>query len=751
MKTDKESPRFSNWRRALDTLTRRKPTGDSPRQIETGATESRRIDETTRSADALADALHDTAAALARTSDLEAALDQLLANISRVVPYDAASVMLVESGAGRIIHTRDTGASESRGHVSSQSLVLEQMPHLLRVINSGQPVVIADTQAEADWESPGMRWVRSHIAAPIRIGEETVGLLTVDRAVKNAYGAVDARNLQIFADQAAIAIKNARLLTEGQRNLRELGALYRIQASINSTLELEWVLQLAMQEVQDLFGVEKCSLMLLDEQTNELFFQVALGAQPNKQIRFNVDQGIAGWVVRTGQPALVNDVRADPRWYAQPDADTGFTTRSILAYPLKTRDKVIGAIELINKIRGGFTGQELELLDSISNSVAGAIENARLFGELNKAYQEMARTQDQIIESRNTLRTLFDGIDDSILIVEPSLRVITLNRAAAAGVGLEPRLGVGKYCYEILDQSDKPCEHCPVSETFRTGRAVLSTQSRIGMNGKPRELEIRTYPLENPEGNIDRVIELVRDITEMQQMEATLVQSAKLSAVGELAAGVAHEINNPLTAVYGNAQMLLRTLDPGDTRYQMAQLIERAGLRASKVVRNLLDFSRQEDYQFAATDLNSTIEDAFALTLHQLQRDKIQVSHDLKEGLPFVLASMSHLQTVWTNLLLNARDAIGEQPEGKIQITTRLSIDGQSVLALFTDNGPGIAAKDLPRIFDPFFTTKPRGRGSGLGLYVSSIIVAHHHGTLQVGSEMGQGTTFTVSLPVAGK
>ncbi len=695
------------------------------------------------------ESLNNPATLLPGTSDFEEALDRVLANLGGVVPYDTASILLVEADVARVFRSKKLGAPESKNTPSDLSVPIEQVPHLLRAMTSGRAVLIPDTRTEISWaRSPETEWIQSHLTAPIRAGNETLGFITVDSALPDQFNSAHALHLQIFADQAAMVIENTRLRAETRRSIRELSALNRIQASINSTLELEWVLQLAMQEAQNLFGVEKCSLMLLDEQTNELFFQIALGTLSDKQIRFSVNQGIAGWVARTGQAASVNDVRADPRWYPDPDTATGFTTRSILAHPLKTREKVVGVIELINKIQGRFTVQDLELLESISNSVAGAIENARLFGEVNKAYQEMARTQSQILESRNTLRTLFDGIEDSISILGEDLRIKALNRSSAAGIGLEPRLAIGKYCYEVLDQTDQPCTDCPVIDTFRTGKPALVTKKRMGNGGITRELEVRTYPLENPEGTIDRVIEITRDVTERQKMEATLVQSAKLSAVGELAAGVAHEINNPLTAVYGNAQMLLRALEPEDARYQMAQLIERGSLRASKVVRNLLDFSRQEDYQFAAVDLNSTIEDALALVLHQLERKQIHVTKHLPDDLPRVSASPSHLQTVWTNLLINARDAIGGQPDGRINIETQLSADGQSARALFTDNGPGIAEKDLPRLFEPFFTTKPRGRGAGLGLYVSSLVIAHHHGTIQVNSQVGDGTTFTVSLPI---
>ena len=639
MTAPKESALATHLRRWLDKALQHKPPSEPEQTPELSPRPE--MAEAERKEQELAQALHETAAELSMTHDFEQALDRILANISRVVPFDRASILLVEGGDARVVRSNRPGWHKSDDSAASLPQTVEQIPHLLRALSTGYPVTIVDTKTEPGWvKSPETDWIRSHISAPIRSGKETIGFVDVDSATAGFFTPVHGRHLQAFVDQAALALENARLAAASQRSIRELGALNRIQASINSTLEVDWVLQLTMQEVQDLFGVEKCSLMLVDEQTNELFFQVALGTRPDKQVRFNVDQGIAGWVVRTGQPALVNDVRADPRWFAQPDALTGFTTRSILAFPLKARDKSIGVIELINKMQGVFTVRELELLDSIANSVAGAIENARLFGELNKAYQGLARTQSQIIESRNTLRTVFDGIDDSIYILGEDLSIKALNRSAAAEMGVEPRFGIGKYCYEVMDQADKPCDMCPVVDTFKTGKPALVTQSRMGRGGTQREFEVRTYPQENSEGVIDRVIEIVRDVTEKQKMEATLVQSAKLSALGELAAGVAHEINNPLTAVYGNAQMLLRALEPEDTRYQMAQLIERAGLRASKVVRNLLDFSRQEDYQFIPTDLNSTIDDALSLIVHQLERDKIVVSKDLRR---FANGNREHL------------------------------------------------------------------------------------------------------------
>jgi two-component system NtrC family sensor kinase len=489
--------------------------------------------------------------------------------------------------------------------------------------------------------------------------------------------------------------------------------------------------------------------MLLDEQTHELAFKVSLGpgAEQAKEMRLAVNQGIAGWVAREGQPALVLDVRTDPRWYPDVDSHTGFVTQSILAVPLESKEKVIGVIEAINKVHGAFSAGDLQLLNSVSMVVTTAIENARLFGELSTAYQETTQSRAQILESRNTLRAIFDGINDSICIIDQNLEIKAINRAAAMIQGEEPQNLIGRNCHTVLCQSNGLCDDCPVTRAFRTGEPTSSIDRRIQKQGATRELEISTYPLKDAAGVVDRVIYIAQDVTEEHKMEATLLQSARLSAVGELAAGITHEIGNPLTAVIGNVQMLLEALEPSDPCYKMAQLIERAGLRMEKLVNNLLKFSRQEGYYFEPTDLNASIEDALSLIVYQLERDNIHVTKEFQADLPLISTSASHLQTVWINLLLNARDAIPKGKTGRIQIATRISKDRRSIEVLFIDNGSGITPEALSRIFDPFFTTKPQGKGTGLGLYISNVVIAHHHGTLQVQSQEGKGSTFVVTLP----
>jgi two-component system NtrC family sensor kinase len=219
-----------------------------------------------------------------------------------------------------------------------------------------------------------------------------------------------------------------------------------------------------------------------------------------------------------------------------------------------------------------------------------------------------------------------------------------------------------------------------------------------------------------------------------------------LAAVGQLAAGVAHEINNPLTAIIANAQMLKRKLSDNDELYEMVDLIARAGDRATQVVRNLLDFARKETYEFAPTNLNETIRKSIALIQHELVARSIDLTFEPDEAIPLIPASQDHLQGVWLNMLLNAMDAM-ENNHGEIRISTQLL--GKEIRVKIVDNGKGIPPERISRIFEPFYTTKEPGKGTGLGLSVCHRIVKQHGGHILVDSQVGIGTEFTVVLPIA--
>jgi two-component system NtrC family sensor kinase len=228
-------------------------------------------------------------------------------------------------------------------------------------------------------------------------------------------------------------------------------------------------------------------------------------------------------------------------------------------------------------------------------------------------------------------------------------------------------------------------------------------------------------------------------------MEMMVTQSEKMVAVGQLAAGIAHEINNPLTVVLANAQILMRELPDQEDWRELAELINKAGERALHTVRNLLDFARREQLEFEDTNVNNTIERALEMLKHELMDRSVALSFHSGDGLESIKASPGNLQSVWVNLIMNALDSI-QSDDGEIIVKTLQK--GREIRVSIADNGKGIPPEGLSRIFEPFYTTKDLGRGTGLGLSICHRIVKQHGGNIEVDSQIGQGTRFTVSLPV---
>jgi len=230
---------------------------------------------------------------------------------------------------------------------------------------------------------------------------------------------------------------------------------------------------------------------------------------------------------------------------------------------------------------------------------------------------------------------------------------------------------------------------------------------------------------------------------ELKEAQAQLIQSEKLASIGQLAAGVAHEINNPLGVMLGFSQVMLKKLPEDDPMRKPLASIEREGLRCKKIIQGLLDFSRRSTPALQPMNLNDAVEAACEFIEHQITLDNIQVIKSLAPELPPIKADGNQLQQVFVNLIINAYQAMAQG--GELSITTR-AVDDQ-VQAVFADTGAGIPAEVLKHIFDPFFTTKEVGKGTGLGLSVSYGIIESHGGKIEVESQVGVGTTFVITLP----
>jgi two-component system NtrC family sensor kinase len=351
----------------------------------------------------------------------------------------------------------------------------------------------------------------------------------------------------------------------------------------------------------------------------------------------------------------------------------------------------------------------------------------------------------ELMNSRNTLRAMFDSLPISIYIIGNNYNLVAVNESRAARVGERPNHLVGRKCYEKLYNRSVPCPGCRVIETFGPGQPTRRISRDTLDADRFVEWEISTFPIFDEKNIAVQAIVIEQDATDKRNLEANLIQSEKLAAVGQLAAGVAHEINNPLTAIIANAQILRREIPLNDPDLlESVKLIEMAGTRASQVVRNLLGIARKEKYEFEPVDLNETLHNALSLVQHELLGRPIQIYLNLDDDMPTILASQDQIQGVWINLLLNAIDAIDKET-GEISVSAGFS--GNQFQVEIIDNGKGIPTEHLSRVFEPFFTTKSPGRGTGLGLSVCMRVIRHHGGMIQVDSQPGKWTKFTVTLP----
>ena len=381
--------------------------------------------------------------------------------------------------------------------------------------------------------------------------------------------------------------------------------------------------------------------------------------------------------------------------------------------------------------------------------IAKGLANAILTKERNQQWiisnANLEAIHWQTLNSRNTLRTFFDNIPSSVYIIDRSYRIIAVNIQRSERVGKRPQELVGEKCYEKLRGNSAPCAMCRVMETFN-GIPSTRTARELGPDESFLQWDISSIPIREEDNTINWVILFEEDVTEKLILEANLMQAEKMASIGQLAANVAHEINNPLAAIIANAQLLIRDLsDADEDTIDSLRLIETAGDRAAKIVSNLLESARREKHhEFEEMSLNETILDSVSLLRYEINQRSVSIDLDLTEGIPPIFAHKNQLKGVWINLINNALGAI-ESKDGRISISTQYADNTYTVV--FADNGKGILPEHQGHIFEPFFTTKEVGKGTGLGLSVSYQAIKEHQGDIRFETTPGAGTKFIITLP----
>ncbi len=409
--------------------------------------------------------------------------------------------------------------------------------------------------------------------------------------------------------------------------------------------------------------------------------------------------------------------------------------------PCVVRDRMVAIIGVGRTTTGALlTSEDTELLRALSGYVAVAIDNSLLYRSEKEKAEELARLKDfseSIIESVNV----------GILVIDFNGRITTWNSALEEIFGVARDRALRRSISNIFDED---LIETIQNVTGQQGWAMRDARHIYKYNattedGRPLTLNISLAPFEAAPGVVTGTLVVFENVTERAQLEQQLLQREKLSSIGLLAAGVAHEVNTPLAGISSYAQMLLQQVPDNDPKHKLLEKIRVQTLRASGIVNNLLNFSRTGDTQFREVDLNAVLDDTIQLLEPQLRNTEIEIVRNYGEDLPAVLGSASKLQQVFMNLILNARDAMPKG--GRLMIQSRLV--ETSLVVDFRDTGLGIAPENIARIYDPFFTTKDIGEGTGLGLALSYGILQEHGGRIFVESRPGEGAHFTIKLPTA--
>lgn len=658
------------------------------------------------------------------------------------------------------------------------------------IVRTGHPIVTEDylTECQRRGVQPRGRPGKAWMGMPLISQERTLGVMNISSFDPDVtYTPEQARVFQVIADQVAAILDMARLYQETEKWARRLEGLNEVGHLLASTLDLQRLLDLTVRKAVELLQAEAGSLLLVDEESGDLVFQVAIGESDLVGTRLPAGAGIAGEVVRGNRPVRVENVQQDRCWYPEVDRRSHFVTRSLLGAPMTAHGTVIGVLEVLNRRDGRpFDEDDERLLTALAAQAAVAIQNARLFAMTDQALaarvEELSMMQRIDRELNATLdyqQTLERALQWAIQRTgaDAGLIAILAEEDGRQGLRLLVHQGYPPDAVELYRETLWPLDRGIVGRVARTGRPELVSDVRndpdyvAAAKGMIAQITVPLWREERITGVI--VLESARPgqfdqdaldcVVRLADHAAIAIENARLFAAVEAAhqaktdfiSFVSHELKQPMTAIKGYTDLLVKGLagDLTEAQRSFLEVIRSNVNRMDTMVQELLDISRIEAgrlrLEIGQVALREAVEEAVRVIRQEVEAKRQTLEVDIAEPLPPVRADRNRVVQILTNLLSNAYKYTPE--EGRIRVTVQPN--GEFVVCSVSDTGIGIAPEEQEQLFTKFFRSQHSAvrnvPGTGLGLVITKNLVELQGGQIWVESEPGKGSTFTFTLPVA--
>ncbi|MCB8928979.1 MAG: GAF domain-containing protein [Ardenticatenaceae bacterium] len=602
------------------------------------------------------------------------------------------------------------------------------------VIRNHEPCIISDTQTDERWlPRPGhitstTSW--SVICTPFSVRNRVIGTITIHKVGINQFDDRDLNLLTAISNQAASSIENARLYEDSQRQLKISDLLNEASRVINSSLDINEIMQSLLAQMNDFLNAEAISIALVDVQTNELVYQVSegIGAKEIVGLRLPSNQGLSGWVVQHAEPALVAETRMDPRFHNLGDERTGYKTLGMICAPMIFKGEVLGTVQAINPIDSTFTEEDLDVLVNLANIASTAIANA----------QQYART----VAAETHYNSLFQDTVDPIILTDMRGRVVEANRRSSDLLGYTRN--------ELLHMSIQDLHPdtavLPKAKKIRSDK-VLMFQSKVrAKNASPIPMEV--YTKRTIHGD-DQLLQWIHhDITEQVELE-------KMRE--DLTAMLFHDLQSPLGNVISSLELLAYEIPPESANsplYAMLDIARRSSRRLETLIRSLLDINRLEAGQpiteQVRVNINNLVQEVYEIELPNFEQRRIHFANSLPDDLPHVYAEEDMIRRVLVNLINNALKYSSE--DQTITLSGELQVDAKRLQISISDQGHGIPPQFRESIFEKFERIQSKdsnAKGLGLGLAFCRLAVEAHNGRIWVDDAPTGGARFNFTLPLA--